>query len=246
MPVLESELKRYGAASRPEDDVSVSGGAIDAACILDVTQLAANDQIRVVSDNAADTMNGTLRVRNAAGEIVSETLALNGVTPVVFAATAERFLSFSLASAAAGNVTVERNTGPNDDVAILEPGITDATLLFLNSTSEASLTTRYEKEFWRNENATLSLTSAEITLTADPSASIRIGLATEKDDAVSLSDRKTAPGGVTFVDDSIIQSVPTGNLGANEAIGVYIELQRATDAAPIKTSYTTRLAGLST
>ncbi len=243
MPILSSELKKYGALSRPEDDVSTSGGGIDASCVLDVTQLAANDQLRAVSDNAADTMTLTITGRDATGAIVNETKALNGTTPVTFATTFERFLKATLSAAPAGNVTIQRNTSPNDDVVIIPAGKTAASILFIDSTSEAAATTRYEKEFWRNENASLTLTNATVTLTADPSASIRIGLATAKGDTVSVTNRKTAPAGITFVDDSVQQSVPGGSLAANENIGVWIEMSRAADAPAIKSSYTTQLAG---
>lgn len=243
MPILSSELKKYGALSRPEDDASASGGGIDASCVLDVTQLAANDQLRAVSDNAADTMNLTITGRDATGAIVTETKALNGTTPVTFATTFERFLKATLSAAPAGNVTIERNTSPYDDVVIIPAGKTAASILFIDATSEAVATTRYEKEFWRNENASLTLTNATVTLTADPSASIRIGLATAKGDTVSVTNRKTAPAGVTFVDDSVQQNVPGGSLAANENIGVWIEMSRAADAPAIKSSYTTQLAG---
>jgi len=243
MPVLPADLKKYGALSRPEDDVSVSGGGIDAACVLDVTQMAATDQLRAVSDNAADAMNLTITGRDAAGIIVSETLALNGTTPVVFATTFERFLKAVLSAAPAGNVTVERNTNPFDNVVILPIGKTTASILFIDSTSEAAITTRFEKEFWRNEHVSLALTNADITLTADPSASVRIGVEAAKNGVSSVANRKTIPSGVTFVDDSIAQAVPSGNLGASEGIGVWIEMTRGADAAAIKTSYTTQLAG---
>jgi len=245
MPVLPEELKFYASLSRPEDDVAVSGGALDASCVLNVTQLAASDQIRAVSDNAADTMNLTIRGRNAGGEIVSETLAMNGLTPVIFAATFERFISSTLASAAAGNVTIERNAGANDDIVVLPAGKTDATMLFIASTSEEAATTRFEKTFIRNENLTLSLTGAMIELTADPSTSIRIGVVTAKNDVTSITNRKAIPGGITFTDDGVAQAVPTGSLAANESIGVWVEMGRGALAVPIKTSFTTQITGQS-
>jgi hypothetical protein len=51
-------LRRYGAASRPENDVSTSGGAIDTACVLDITQMASTGTLEAVSTSAADTNTG--------------------------------------------------------------------------------------------------------------------------------------------------------------------------------------------
>jgi len=245
MSILQSELKKYGSASRPEDDVSAAGGARDANCVLDMTQIAANDVIRVVSDNVGDTTQTvTITGRNVAGEIVTDVIALTGTTAAAGAVTFERVIKAVLSAVAAGNVTVERNTGPNDDVVIIPIGMTNASSLFIGAASEAAQTIRYEKEFFRNESAeSLTLNDAIVTLTADPSASIRIGLAATKDDTVSVADRKTAPGGVTFVDDSVEVNVPGGTLAVNEAIGVWIELTRGAGAASIKSSYTTELKG---
>ncbi|MDH5394500.1 MAG: hypothetical protein OEY11_15050 [Gammaproteobacteria bacterium] len=247
MSILQTELKKYAAASRPEDDASLSGGARDAACTLDVTQMAADDVLRAVSDAAGDTTQTlTITGRNAAGEIVTDPIALNGVTPVAGAVTFERVIKAVLSAACAGNVTLERNTGPNDDVVIIPAGMTDATALFIGAASEAAQTVRYEKEFWRNESAeSLTLNDAKIQLTADPSASVKIGVATAKDDTVSVANRLTAPGGVTFFDDAVEVNVPGNALALNESIGVWIELTRDAGAASLKSSYTTQLAGTS-
>jgi len=247
MSILISELIRYAAASRPEDDVSVSGGARDAACTLDVTQMAANDVLRAVSDNAGDTTQIlTITGRNAAGEIVTDPIALNGITPVAGVVTFERYIKSTLSAACAGNVTLERNTGPNDDLVIIPAGMTAASSLFIGASSESTQTVRYEKEFWRNESAeSLTLNAAIIQLTTDPSASVKVGMAAAKDDTVSVANRLTAPGGVTFVDDAVDINVPGNSLAVNEAIGVWLELTREAGAASIKSSYTTQLEGTS-
>lgn len=248
MPIQATELKKYGAASRPENDTTTSGGAVDAACVLDITQPAAADGLRVVSSAAGDTTQTvTVTGRNTAGAVIADTKTLNGTTAVNFAGTFERVLKVVLSAAAAGNVTVERQTAPNDDVVVIPAGKTAAAALFISSASEASITTRYEKEFWRNESAeSLTLTAARMRLTADPSASIKIGVAAAKGDTVSVANRKTAPAGITFVDDGVYQDVPGTTLEANAAIGVWIEMTRAANAAPLKSTYTTELSGTTT
>lgn len=246
MAIEDTDLKKYGASSRPEDDESTSGGAVDTSCVLEIDQLAASDQVRVRSSDAGDSMDLTLTYRNDAGEIVTDTESLNGTTNVVFTDTLERLLKASLASSPTGDVTIERNTGGNDQVVVIPAGKTDATILFIDASSDAEETIRYEKEFWRNEHGTLTLTNASIELTQDPSSSIRIGVAASLNDSDDVTDRMTAPGGISFVDDSVLVDVPGGALPAGDGIGVWIEMTRGADAAALKSSYTTQIAGTST
>lgn len=245
MPILNTELKKYQAASMPETDAATSGGAIATAGLLEISQLAANDAVGVVSDGA-DARTVTITGRTAAGAIASEALVLNGATRVAGAQVFERILKVVISAAdAARTVTVTRNTG-GANVATLGPNKTSTRLLNYDSKSEAAITTRYEKEFWKNENATLTLNGATMKLTADPSAKYKIGCATTKNDSGSVANRKTAPGGITFVDDNIDAGIPGGNLAAGDAIGVWIEQTLGAGAAPEKTSYTTELAGTTT
>lgn len=241
-----ADLKAFASANMPEDDASASGGAIDTATLIEFTPLAANDSLEMVSDNAGDAGNATLTGRQPSGAIASETAALNGTTVVPFSTlgTIERLMKFVLAAAATGSVTLRR-AGGGATVAVLAAGITAVRRMFYDSASEASATTRYEKIFLKNTHATETLNNAAVKLTADPSTSIRIGVAGAKDDTGSVANRKTAPGGVTFVDDNVSQSVPTGALAALEAIGVWVELQRGAGAAAIKDSFTVELSGTS-
>lgn len=224
MPIVAADLKGYLSANMPENDTAASGGAISTAGKFEITDLAANDALEALSSSAGDTMNLTLTARNAAGAIVSEAKALTGVTAISFTvlATIKDFLKALLASAAAGTITIRRATaGPT--VCTLEPTVTKAIRLLYDSTSEVGITLRYEKIYYRNTHATLTLTSAAIKLTSDPAARYRIGGAATIDDTVSVATRKTAPGGITFVDDNVSQSVATGQIAAASAIGIWVE-----------------------
>ncbi len=247
MAVLETDLKAYQAANMPEDDTSTVGGAINAAGEIEFTPLAADDDLEAVSDNAADTMNLTITGRDAGGSIVSETAALNGTTPVVFSTLGviERVLKIELASAAAGTVTVRRSPS-GATVKAINAGITSVRRLFYDSASEAGATTRYEKVFLQNENATDTLSNAEIELTADPASTIRVGCAPAINDSATATNRKTAPASVTFVDDNVAQAIPGDQLAAGDEIGVWIEMQRGAGAAAVKNTFTLQLAGTTT
>jgi hypothetical protein len=244
MPIVAGDLVKYGSASRPSDDTSPTGGAIDTLDRPDLTQLTANALIAVVSDGA-DTRTVTVQGRNAAGAIISEVLTLNGAVEVVGALTFERILTVTL-SATSGTRTVLVRQGAGGTTRA-QIGINEIsrTSLFRQSASEASIAIRYEKTFWKNNHLTLTLNSAQVRLTVDPDSRIRLGLATSINDTASIANRKTAPGGVTFVDDNVYQAVPGGVLTAGDRIGVWWEQNLPANDSAHRTSATDELSGTS-
>lgn len=244
MPIAATDLVKYGSASRPSDDVSTTGGAIDTTDRPDITQLTANAVIAVISDGA-DTRTVTVQGRNAAGAIISDVITLNGAVEAVGVLTFERILTITLsASSGTRTVTVRQGAG-GATRATIGLNETTRTSLFRQSASEAGITLRYEKTFWRNNHATLTLNSAQVRLTADPDARIRLGLATTINDTATVANRKAAPAGVTFVDDNVFQTVPGGVLTAGDRIGVWWELNLPANDAAHRTSATDELSGTS-
>ena len=242
MAITSAELIAYGAASRPEDDVSTAGGAIDLTDRPNLAQFDANAVAYVESDGA-DVRVATVYGRDAAGALQSDPITLNGAAPVAGAVTFERILRVTLAATdGARTVLVKQGSGGTTRATIL-PDEQGSFAMFIASQSEAGATTRFEKIFWKNTNGTSTLSSAEIELTADPSSKIRIGLETTVDDTVTITNRETTPANPTFVDDSVAQSVPGGELAAGEAIGVWIEFSLTAGNAALKTSFTTQLSG---
>lgn len=246
MAIAAADLILYGALSRPEDDAATSGGAIDIDHRPVFTQLAANDTLEMLSDNAGDTTQSvTVTGRDAAGAVFSDSKTLNGTTPVAFTGTFERVQKVVMDSDAIGNVTIRRaSAGPT--VGVIPPGERGFFAHFLNSASEASPTTRFEKDHWRNSHGTLTLNAAKVQLFADPSSVIRQGVVAAKNDSTSVTNRKTTPGGVTFVDDGIDQNVPGTTLEAASNIGLWWELSLAADNVPIRDTFTARITGTST
>lgn len=243
MPIAATDLIAFGAASRPEDDVAASGGAIDLTDRPVFTQLTANSVIAVVSDGA-DTRVVTIAGRNAAGARVTEALTLNGATEVVGTTTFERILKVTVGAAdAARTITVKQGSaGPTRaTIPINEIGVF---ALFIESASETAATTRFEKTFWKNIHASLTLNSAQVRLAADPAAKIRHGVVAAKNDSTSVANRKTSPG-VTFADDNIDQAVPGNTLEAASAIGVWWELALGISDAPVRNTFTSRVTGTS-
>ncbi|MEE8219045.1 MAG: hypothetical protein V3R43_00240, partial [bacterium] len=193
MAIAATDLKFYAAANMPEDDTGTVGGAIDALRQIIFTQLVANDDIEVVSDNAGDTTQEVeVFGRDAGGAYVSATATLNGTSAVILspATTFERVLRIEMSATAVGTVTIERNTTPFADVYVIPIGERGVFALFIKSASDPSATkTRYMKVFCKNTHASLTLTAAKIDLTADPDARIRFGLAGTKDDSTTATNR---------------------------------------------------------
>lgn len=103
----------------------------------------------------------------------------------------------------------------------------------------------YEKIFAKNIHGTLTLSSAQVLEQADPSGKHAFGLPNTLDDTGTSTDRRTAPGGITF--DSAAKNVANAqNLTAGAAQGVWLELTLNAGDAAQKTSYTPRVAGSTT
>lgn len=247
MPIAASDLILYASADTPEDDAAQAGGAIDLLRRLDFTQISADDDVEVVSDNAGDTTQGvTVDARNIAGAIVSETVSpLTGTTPVIFSTigVVERILKCEMDAVAVGIVTLQRSPAGLTvrDIPVDERGFE---IFFYDSASESGATTRYQKAFYLNNHATLTLNNAAVILTADPEAVMDFALGTAKDDSETTTDRTTAPSAVSSFDDAS-KSVPSTTLEAASAIAVWIRMQLIADDTPKKNTFSSELSGTS-
>lgn len=245
MPIANTDLRFHAAANMPTDEVSTAGGAIDLATLISFTQFSAAARPEIVSDGA-DTRNVTITGRLASGEPVSETKALNGTTPVLFDATYARIHTVTAASGdAARTVTVAQ--GASGTVrATLPPDIEAVRMLFINAVSDPDAPkVYYEKIFGYNAHATLALLDAKVVLTDDPSGNVEIGIGT-KGGTATITNRLTAPGGVTFVDDDVEAAVPDDVLGAEVGVEVWLELTLPADEPPATTTATVALRGATT
>lgn len=238
-----ADLKLYGAASFPEDDVSTAGGAISTTTKLEFTQFSAAAVAELVSDGA-DVRTVTVAGRLASGVLDTEAIVLTGAVAVAGAKTWERILKATTTSDAARTVDLRQGVAGAVRLQVL-PLITKVIALFKDSTSETGVATRYEKGHFKNQHATTALTAAVVKLTADPAARCKIGVHTSKGDTVTIANRKTAPAGITFVDDNVAAAVPTNALGAGENIGVWIEQTLPGSDPATKSTFTLQLSGSS-
>jgi len=225
--ITNAELVFLAAVNRPNDDVSTGGGAIDLTCGCGaINHLTAAAVISFVSTNSGDTMNITISGRTASGVYTTETLAMNGTTEVSSVNTYQRILDVTFASLPAGVISVYQGTG----TGTLIGGFNSAghpyykdTALFKKSASSSTAVTRYDKVFFKNTDASLTLTGATVTLVADPSGRISIGLETALNDVNTITNRLTAPAGITFQGVGTAINVPNSqNLTNGSYIGIWV------------------------
>lgn len=249
MPVAESDIVVYGSALMPDDDTPVNiGGGIDLTTRISFVDIAATDQVEIVSDNAGDTTQTvTLDGRNAAGEKISDPVTLNGTTVAVSALTFERIEEILVSAAHAGNITI-RDQDSDTEIAVIESGVLRIRRAFYGAAAEPAAGAErkyYEKVFFRNNHATLSLTNAQVLEQLDPSGLVAFALESTlngTDTNGGGNNRQVAPGGYTF--DSDAKSVANSqNHTAQAAQGVWLELTLAAGAAAQNTTYTLRESG---
>lgn len=254
MSILTTDLVAYAAASNPVTDSGVTGGAIDLLRYVDFTAVTADDDIEVISSSASDTQNCTIVARDAAGNVTSQTAALTGTTAKIFntlgvAGVINRVLSVELASVAIGTITVRRSVA-GATVRTIPIGGRGFLSIFQQGASNPSTTvTYYAKFFWKNQHATLALTSAQVLENADPSTLIAHGTEGALNDTNTTTTRITAPGGITFA--STAANVANAqSLTAGSQQGVWVRLSlgvgQAAQDPRVNGTYTSQITGNST
>jgi hypothetical protein len=242
MSITAAELVAYSVASIPIDDVSTTGGAIDITRRPVFTQFSSAAKLSLTS-SAADVRVATVVGRDATGAVVSEGVTLTGAVEVLSVATFERIQSVNLASTNANTVTLKQGAA-GSTIATIPPNETGIHMMFQNAFSTGSTQTRYEKLFWKNTDGALTLTSSQVTLTADASAKMTMGIETALGGTDTVANRLTAPTGPTYVGVGTAQNVPSsGNIAAAASIAVWMKQSLGINDAAQKNSFTTQLAG---
>lgn len=109
--ILAGQIRAYASASMPEDNITISGGAIDLTTAIDFADMLAVDQLQVVSSNSGDTQSVMIFGRTANGIINSEWKALAGTTPSPTVITNwERIMKVVKSDPTLGDVAVEQVT----------------------------------------------------------------------------------------------------------------------------------------
>lgn len=245
MSIVAADLIFYSAASVPTDDTSTTGGAIAVTSRVALTQFSSAAKLALISDGA-DVRSVDIVGRLADGTVATETVVLTGAVEVLSVNTYERILSVTIqTSSGTRTVTGKQGSGGSTSFTII-PNELKQHIQFQKSTSESSTAVRYEKQFGLNNHGSLALLNAQVTLTADPTANIKIGLALAVNDTITIANRKVVPSSISFVDDSVAQNVPGTDLAFSAKIGVWIEQTLLANAAATKSTFTLQLSGSTT
>jgi hypothetical protein len=250
MSILSTELICYAATSRPTDDVSTTGGAIDATVRPVFTQFSAGAKLSLTS-SGADVRNVTITGRDATGAFISEVVALTGAVEVLSVNTYERILIVNIATSNANTVTLKQGSA-GTTIGTIPANEVGVTAMFINAASSpGGSVVRYEKLFWKNTNGSLTLTSSTISLTTDSpddaSHDNFFSVETSVNDTDTVANRLTVPTNISaWTDLNGIVTVPSGgngNLAAGSRIGVWIRNTLTANATAVKGTFTTQLAG---
>src|SRR3990172_6056868 len=242
MSIVAADLICYGSLNRPEGDTAASGGGIDVENRPVFTQFSGNARLALISDGA-DTRDVNVKGRDTTGAKITETITLTGAVEVLSVATFERMLSVQAPTGSATRTVTAKQGSGGTTIGTIQVNEKGFYCVFIDSASEASATSRFEKTFWKNTHATLTLNAAKVRLSADPSAKIKTAVVAAKNDSTSVANRKTVPTGPTFVDDNVDQDVPATTLAAGEAIAVWWQEDLGINDAPVRSTFTARLAG---
>lgn len=250
MPVADANIIVFGSSVMPTTDVTTQiGGAIDLAKRLVFTDIDPTGLVEQVSDGA-DTRNHTIDFLTAAGVLTAETKALNGAVAVDFVGSMSAILRMLLASPDAARTVTLRKDGAGATLATFPPDCVDIRRPFFNAIANAAggaTKYYYEKVFFKNLEATLSLTGALVSKPADPEGVIDFALESILNgttDNGAGNNRLVAPAGFSF--DSITKNVAnSGVLTAGATQGVWLRLKLDGGKNPADVTFTLRLAGTS-
>jgi len=223
-----------------EDDTSFVGGGIDTNEVVAsayVPNIGPTVDVIVRSTSASDTTQSFYtrwRITGPGGgswksNFLSQ-VTLNGTTNVDLDAAGSQILTYGralLSATCVGNVEIhEYAIGAVDQGAIITipAGLLRARGLF-NVCDDSGGGLRYDKTFWRNGHASLTMVNPAYRFTLDPLSKLRIGIHTSKNDTATTTNRKTAPAGVTFVGINVDQS--GSDLASGDNQGIWWELTTA-------------------
>jgi hypothetical protein len=246
MAVAGTNIVVYAAADMPTSDSATTGGAVDSGIRVTFTDIIATDQIEVVSASASDTQNMTIAGRAADGTSLSETITLSGTTVVTTSSSFERVLSATLVSAAVGTVTV-RDADTDEAIASIPQYESGILRPFNSATANAAggaAKTLYEKCFIKNNNASSALLSTTVVEVSSGLYTIMtFGLEDSLNSIQTVTDRTTAPTGVTGGFGSASSGLPVTNLTPTDSNGMWLKLELAAGASAQNSFYQFQVNG---
>lgn len=250
MSLQSSDLVFYASQNMPEDNYSLTGGAINTNVRVAFDDIANVDTIDVYSTNA--TLNGTLTVDgvDANNDLISENFTLAGETVVAGTSLFKNVWRVYYPDAAhTGSIYVEDNS-TSTNICILEDYVTGIVRIFYNSLADyfgGSARTFYDKIFVKNNHATATLVGAQVVEQAEGLYDVvSFGVENSFNTVQTIADRTTAPTGVASYGAGPTSLVENTNLGPGVTQGIWLKLDTQPGDPPIHSHYAIKITGRTT
>lgn len=250
--VAADHIGLFCSIAHPLTDSGIPGGTCDTSMRAMFTDIAADDDLEVLSDDAADTtVPFTIRALDPSGNTVVQTSTLNGTTAVIFSTLGviERVEEAFLSTPAVGNVTVRRSVG-GATVAVIPAGERGFRRVFRRAYSHPDdAKDYYEKIFVRNLHTYYTIANVSVEENTDPTGFLTFAVSASLDDEAFSTSRLDSPAVAdlqapdTF--DASLKMIPgTGsNLDPEHNAGVWLKMSIPAAQAVFKNTYTLEIAG---
>ena len=244
MSVNTSDLVVYTASNMPEDNTSLTGGAINSGIRASFDDPSSDTKIVVYSSQAADTTQIlSLTGRNPAGLVITESLLLSGTSHISSVYTYDRVLKTYLDTAAVGNVSVS-GSGVNK-IATIPVGESGFRRPFYDATAlAATAKTYYEKVFVQNRNSSSALNNAKV-LEVNDGLYTKIAFALEdtKKADQTISNREAVPTGITGGFGAGPSGIVDNKLTTGDYQGVWLKLSMDAGEAATNSFFEVQISG---
>lgn len=250
--VAADHIGLFCAIAHPLTDSGIPGGNCDPSMRAMFTDIAANDDLEVVSSDATDTtVPFTIRALDPSGNSVVQTATLNGTTPVVFSSLGviERIEEAFLSTPAVGDVTVQRSVG-GAVVAVIPAGERGFRRIFRRAYSHpTNPKDYYEKIFVRNIHTYYTIANVSVVEDTDPTGFLTFAMAATLDDEAFSTSRLDPPAVADLQDpdtfDASLKMIPGdgSNLDPEHNAGVWLKMSIPAAEAVFKDTYTLEIAG---
>ena len=250
--VAADHIGLYCAIAHPLTDSGIPGGPVDPSMRAMLTDIAANDDLEVLSSDAGDTtVPFTIRALDPSGNTVVQTATLNGTTAVIFSSLGviERVEEAFLSTPALGDITVRRSVG-GATVAVIPAGERGFRRIFRRAYSHPdNAKDYYEKIFVRNIHTYYTIANVSVEEDTDPTGFLTFALAASLDDEAFSTSRLTSPAVADLQDpdtfDASLKMIPCegSNLDPEASCGIWLKMAVPAAEPVFKDTYTLEIAG---
>jgi hypothetical protein len=253
--ITSADIVFYGSQNMNRSDATTpQGGGIDETIKVVFNDMTQVSTIDFSSDSAGDTGNITIEGRRSTGSIITETIALNGLTPVTTINEFERILRITTDS---HNGTIEAEVSDDGSgIVDIESGILEVRRPFLSVTGEpagGSARTFYEKIFLKNNSLTNDYLDVSLAENFDGveanGADVTFDIESVVEGTGESDNRITSPPTgelLNGVFNDTTKSIPGTDLLSDSYVGVWLRLNIPAGTNPINTNFEFSVSGATT